>query len=127
MDPTLRVDLLESSRQVKYEGSSRNIFEPYQPPPPPAPPAVKAPPPAAPPPQFPAAPAVTIPLKFYGIAERPTGGPKKALLTDGEEIFIAQEGDLVARYYRIIRIGLNTIQLEDTRDHKSHQLPLLEE
>ena len=36
MDPTLRLDLLEQSRQVKYEGASRNIFELYTPPPQPA-------------------------------------------------------------------------------------------
>jgi hypothetical protein len=37
MDPSLRLDLLEASRSVKYQGNSRNIFEYYTPPPPPAP------------------------------------------------------------------------------------------
>lgn len=127
LDPTLRLDLLEKSRQVDYEGGSRNIFEPYTPPPPPPPPAPPAtdPLPAVRTPTAP--PASTIPLKFYGVAEHPDGRPKKAFLTDGEEIFIGQEGDLIARFYKITRIGVSTIELEDSRDRRRHQLPLLEE
>ena len=70
MDPTLRLDLLEKSRQATYDGSFRNIFQAYVPPPPkpvvdpvlplPAKPAQA---PSKPPPP-------TIPLKFYGVASR---------------------------------------------------------
>jgi hypothetical protein len=129
LDPTLRLDLLEASRAVEYRGSSRNIFEFYNPPPPPTPvdPAPPLPPPdlpddTTPPPPKPPA----IALKFYGTAQRP-GGPRRAFLTDGEEITIAKEGDVVAKFYRISRIGVSSLELVDTRSMQTQQLPLIEE
>ena len=129
VDPTLRLDLLEASRAVEYQGSSRNIFEFYSPPapPPPADPAPPPPPPEntsagiAPPPRQPA-----IALKFYGTAQR-SGGPRRAFLTDGEEIMIAQEGEVVANFYKINRIGVSSLELEATRNKQTQQLPLIEE
>ncbi len=127
LDPTLRLDILERSRQVKYEGSARNIFQFYTPPPPKpvSSPIVSAPSPVAP--ANPLAPVVNIPLKFYGMADRAGAAPKKAFLTSGEEIFIGQEGDLIANRYKIIRIGVNSIELEDSRSKQRQQLPLVEE
>lgn len=129
LDPTLRLDLLEKSRQVKYEGGSRNIFQVYTPPPPKpvsdpvvAPPI--APPPSAPPPP---PPPPSIPLKFYGVATPPGSAQKKAFLTDGEEIIIGLEGDVIAKFYKIIRIGVSTIELEDNRTKQRQSLPLQEE
>ena len=128
LDPTLREDLLERSREVEYEGSSRNIFQVYTPPPPP-PTAAPAPSPtaAASAPPLPPPPAPAIPLKFYGVAAPPGSTRKKAFLTDGEEIFIAQEGELIARFYKVVRIGVNTIELEDSRSKQKQSLPLQEE
>ncbi len=134
LDPTLREDLLERSRQIAYEGSTRNIFQ-YYTPPPPTPPTPPPPPasrpvqqttPTRPAPPAPA-PASPIALKFYGIAAPPGSGDKKAFLTDGDEIIIAQEGETIARFYRIVRIGFNSIELEDNRSQRRHSLPLLEE
>jgi hypothetical protein len=135
LDPTLREDLLERSRQIEYKGSSRNIFQPYTPPPPPPP----APPTPPTPPTPVADPAVTQPgppptpppppisLKFYGVASPPGVGEKKAFLSDGEEIIIAKEGEVVARFYKVIRIGVSSIELEDSRSQKRQNLPLVEE
>ncbi|MBI4461077.1 MAG: hypothetical protein HY648_13600 [Acidobacteria bacterium] len=125
LDPTLRLDLLEKSRQVKYQGASRNIFQMYTPPAPApvVPPAAPSGASAA----TPLAPQPAIPLKFYGMAMQPDATEKKAFLTDGEEIFIAKEGDLVARQYRIVRIGMNSVELEDTRNRQRQQLMLVEQ
>ena len=126
-DPTLRLDLLEATRKVEYKGSSRNIFQVYTPPPPPPPPPPVKPPvetasqPPGPPPPPP------IPLKFYGTAQSSGRQPRKAFLIDGEEIFIAQEGDTVAKSFKIIRIGPTSIELEDLRSNRRQQLPLIEE
>jgi len=125
MDPTLRLDLLEKSRQVTYEGGSRNIFQPYIPPPPKNDPILSTPAPASPSGPL-SAPRIPIPLKFYGMAVRPETNQKKAFLTDGEEIFIGEEGSLIAKQYKIIRIGVNFIELEDTQSNQRQQLPLLE-
>ncbi|MBI1956352.1 MAG: hypothetical protein HYS38_08165 [Acidobacteria bacterium] len=126
LDPTLRLDLLGKSRQVKYQGPSRNIFQIYTPPPP-APVANTVAPTPATAGQSAPAPAANIPLKFYGMAVRSDTAEKKAFLTNGEEIFIGQEGDLIAKQYKILRIGVNTIELEDTRSHLRQQLALVVE
>jgi hypothetical protein len=122
LDPTLRLDLLEAARAVEYSGSSRNIFEAYVPPPPPAPPPpaeIEPPAPVEPPPP-------RSPLKFYGTTEGP-GRPRRAFLIDGEEnIFIAREGEIVAAFYKITRIGVASLEMEDTRTQQTLQLPLEE-
>ena len=132
LDPTLRGDLLERSRRIAYSGSTRNIFQYYTPPPPPAPPDPPPPPPSqpaggaaaqpAPPP-----PPPPIALKFYGVAAPPGSGDRKAFLTDGDEIIITKEGETIARFYKVIRIGVNSIELEDSRSQRRQTLPLLEE
>lgn len=136
LDPTLREDLLERSRKIAYKGSTRNIFQYYTPPPPPAPPAPPAPPIG---PRAPSAAATTAPrpvatpssppiaLKFYGIAVPPGSSDKKAFLTNGDEIIIAKEGETIARFYKVIRIGVNSIELQDNRTERHQSLPLLEE
>ena len=129
LDPTIREDLLERSRQVEYAGSSRNIFQIYTPPPPPPPPPRPTPVAETPPRPTPAPPPPTpsISLKFYGVATPPGSGEKKAFLSDGEEIIIAKEGEVVARFYKVIRIGVTSIELEDSRSKRKQSLPLLEE
>ena len=128
LDPTLRVDLLERSKHVKYAGESRNIFQFYTPPPPSAPataPVIESPASAG---LSPSAPQpLNMPLKFYGVASRPGTSHKKAFLTDGEDIFIGEEGDLIAQRYKIIQIRVNSIEMEDSRDKRRQQLPLVEE
>lgn len=126
LDPTLRLDLLQKVNDVKYQGSSRNIFQYYVPPPPKpvAPPVVQTPvqpqKPAAPPPP-------TIPLKFYGTSSHPGSPEKKAFLTDGDEIFIGGEGEVIDKHYKIVRIGMSALDWEDTQTHQHGQLPLLQE
>jgi hypothetical protein len=65
-------------------------------------------------------------LKFYGIAAPPGSGDKKAFLTDGDEIIIAKEGETIARFYKVVRIGVNSIDLEDSRSQRRQSLPLAE-
>ena len=137
IDPTLRLDLLNNSRAVSYTGSKRNIFvlgaaaskgkgndAPVGKGAGPAggTVATTAPPPQPPPP--PSAPPVVIPLKFYGIAERSGTARTRALLTNGDTILIAQAGQTVAQHFKILRIGLTKLELEDIRDHSTHDIPL---
>ncbi|MBI2815659.1 MAG: hypothetical protein HYX72_01845 [Acidobacteria bacterium] len=126
LDPTLRLDLLGKTAKITYQGGSRNIFQFYTPPPQPitdpivAPPQSQPQPPVTPPPP-------TIALKFYGTSSHPGTTEKRAFLTDGEEIYIAQEGEVVAKRYKIARIGMNSLEWEDMQTHQRGQLPLVEE
>ena len=125
LDPELRLDLLAKVRSVKYEGTERNVFQFYTPPPPPppkpvAPVVVKA---EGPPPVQPLAP---IPLKFYGFASKPGESPKRAFFAEGDDIFIAAEGDVMKRRYKVLHIGVNTVEMEDLETHSRQKLPLQE-
>jgi len=95
--------------------AERNLFQfkPKAPPPPPpsrgAVPQTPAPPPvAAPPPGPPPPPPIT--LKFISILEQ--GGHKYAVLSDGlGPPMFGVEGGTVAGRYRILRIGVESIEM----------------
>jgi hypothetical protein len=115
LDPTLRLDLLASVEQTQYEGNGRNIFtsepDPVAIPQPGGPGVTDAP--KAPvyiPPVIPAAPQ--IPLKFFGFANR-AGEPKRVFLIQGEEVFVAGEGEIVNRRYKVVRISPTSVEMQD--------------
>ncbi len=122
LDPTLRLNLLRSSEGVKYEGAGRNIFraqaEEPLPKPVKSPIEVKKPelPPGPPPPP-------PIPLKFYGFANKP-GETKKIFLSEGDNIFIAGEGDVVNRRYKVGKIGQTSVEIEDLLNNNKQTIPL---
>ncbi len=117
LDPMLHLQQLDATEQIKYEGSGRNIFvsqaEVVDIPKPLAngaagPNAVAAPvwtppPVAAPPP---------IPLKFFGFANQP-GERKRVFLSKGEDVFIAGEGEIVDRRYKVVRISASSVEIQD--------------
>ena len=119
LDPTLRVDLLKTSENVTYKGSGRDIFQ-NQPEPAPVPKEIQpvintGPPPPPPPPP--------IPLKFYGFTGNKSG-PKEVFLSKGDDIFIAKEGQIIDRRYKIIKIGPNSVEVEDVLTNNRQTLPL---
>jgi len=120
LDPTLRYDWLKASEDTKYEGAGRNIFQAQVeipkvlakikvPTPPPVPPGPPPPPP--------------INLKFFGFANKP-GEPKKIFLSQGEDVFIAGEGDIVDRRYKILRITPVSVEVEDVLNNNRQSIPL---
>jgi len=126
LDPTLRTDLLAASQRVEYEGGGRrNIFRMEAPPPPP-PPVMPTPvqpvrvEPTGPPPPPPPPP---ITLKFFGFANR-SGEAKKVFLSDGDEVFVAKEGDIVNRRYKIVQISNTSVLVEDVLNNNRQPVPL---
>jgi hypothetical protein len=123
LDPTLRLDLLKSSEDTKYEGAGRNIFKVFVEIPKPITPPVKTPdqvvaqgPPPPPPPP-------PINLKFYGFAT-PQGGAKRIFLAKNEDVFIAKEGDIVDRRYKVVRISQNAVEILDVLSNNRQSIPL---
>ena len=115
LDPTLHLQQLAATEQIKYEGSGRNIFVSQA--------EVR----------FRArwlralwtpmmrggalsGAAVTaqapIPLKFFGFANQP-GEAKKVFLSKGEDVFIAGEGEIVDRRYKVVRISATSVEIQD--------------
>ncbi len=124
LDPSLRFDVLKSSEETKYTGTGRNIFRVFVEPPPPPPHAVtsvatdqtpQGPPPPPPPPP--------IELKFYGFAT-PAGGAKRIFLAHNEDVFIAKEGDIVDRRYKVMKISANSVDILDVLSNNRQSIPL---
>ena len=115
LDPTLQLNLLEATEKIEYSGSGRNIFV-SQAEPPPTPVGngttdhAKAVAPVWTPPPVPTAPP--IPLKFFGFASQP-GEPKKIFLSSGDDVFIAGEGEIVDRRYKVVRISATSVEMQD--------------
>jgi len=141
IDPTLRTDLLAKVQAVDLESASRNPFQFGTAPPPPLTPeaklamdkikeAMKNPPPK-PAPVTPAGPAGPPPLnlawKYYGYTSVRGNTQKKAFLLDGEEIMTAAEGEVLQKKFRVVRIGVNSVVMEDTTTKSQQTLPLQEE
>jgi hypothetical protein len=132
IDPTLRLDLLARVQAVSMAGGVRNLFQ-FGPSPVTKPdpkitpvqsPIVVATPPPGPPPTPPPPP---IPLKFYGYATPAPSGAKRVFLLDGEDIIVAAEGQLVKSRYKLVRVGINSVVLEDVQFKHQQTLPLEEE
>lgn len=87
------------ARRSREAEAPRSRVAPPQEPPPPAPPSGPPPPPP-------------IPLKFIGIIES-AGAGRMAALSDGRHVFHGREGDIIEGRYRIVRIGVESIVLEN--------------
>ncbi len=143
VDPTLRTDLWAAVKAVEFAGVERDLFrfgERKKP-------QVAAPEPdkvaeaqrrlkeaernrktnaAAKPAPTAARKAPPISFKYYGFASEPDSPDKRAFLLDGEEILIGAEGDVFKKRYKIIRIGLNSIVMEDLDFKDQQTLRLIE-
>jgi hypothetical protein len=122
LDPTLDLALLKSSEEIKYEGTGKNIFVAQA--------EVVIPKPVKPgvtdnaKPRLPVTPPPPpILLKFFGFASRP-GEPKKIFLSQGEDVFIASEGEIVNRRYKIVRISPASVEIEDVVTSHRQNIPL---
>jgi hypothetical protein len=139
VDPTLRTDLLAKLDAIRVEGGSRSLFDFSQPP---APPKPKGPPepkiipkpfgPQPPPVEAakvepPKPPPTPIPLKFYGFISPQGSTTKRAFFLDAEDIIVASEGELIKRRYKVVRIGVNSVVMEDVEQKHQQTIPLTEE
>jgi hypothetical protein len=138
IDPTIKLDLLAKVQGVPLEGGARNIFQfgAAAPPPDKTPlPKVNpinvsklAPTGPAPPPGPPPAPtAPPIPLKYYGFSSIKGEPRKRAFFLDGEDIIVAWEGDTVKNRYKVVHVGVNSVDMEDTQFKAKQSLPLAED
>lgn len=131
LDPTLDQSAMLRTESLVYSGTGRNIFSliytppvviptnvpkvrskatgpvVYTPPPPPVPCPPNCPP---------------MPLKFFGTATR--GNVRQAFLLSGEDVYLASQGDIVARRYKVIAINANNVQMEDLTNHFQQTLPI---
>jgi len=128
LDPTLRMEAMLVTESLAYSGSGRNIFSatsvPVDIPTPIVPVRPKAGPPLPPPPPPGPPPPPPIDLKFFGTA---TGvdGRREAFLLHGDDVFLASDGDIVQRRYKVVSISAGSILVEDMANNNRQTLPLL--
>ena len=125
LDPRFRTDILAASQNKKYE-AGRNIFQMEE---------VKvdktiadvrqrAPMgPEAPPTPTPTPPPPPIPLKFYGFANK-ANEPKRVFLAHDDEVFVAKQGDIVERKYKVVQINNASVVIEDMLYNNRQPIPL---
>jgi hypothetical protein len=67
-------------------------------------------------------------FKYYGYTAKKVDGHKKAFLLDGDDIIMGAENEVIKRgRYKIVRIGVNSIVIEDTQFQSTQTLPLAED
>jgi len=128
LDPRLRLDDLKLTENTVYDGTGRNIFvateeiqipkaqgnglltQNHTPEPPPPPPQTQV---HTPPP---------INLKFFGFASGPDH--KRVFLSQGDDVFVAAEGEIVQRRYKIVKINNNNIEVLDVLSNNRQTIPL---
>jgi hypothetical protein len=113
----LKVPPVHVAEQLKgQEPRVPRVYGPQAPPgpPPPPPDPSKLPPPP-------------IPLKYYGFCTERGSGKRTAYFLDNDEIVQATEGMTLKGRYRVVRIGQNTVVMEDVQSKRQQDLPLEKE
>ena len=127
-DPILRLDLLQKEQQENYSGSHRNIFVAAPPPPPPAARVpvprpfvgpVQPPPPPPPPP-------LQVPVEFFGM-QTSSRGKRMAFFKSGDDILTVNEGDTFLNRFRLVHIGNESADVEETSSGRHATVPLVQD
>jgi hypothetical protein len=125
LDPTLRFDLLARSENVEYSGAGRNVFSLTAPPPPmPVPIAPIRPLDATPPGPPPPPPKPPINLTFYGYESARGGSKRVFLINPNQDVFIAGEGEIVDKRYKVMKITSNSVDIQDILNDNTQTIRL---
>lgn len=128
IDPALDLAKLAQSEDVLYAGTGRNIFS-AQSAPPPMPKAIA---PARPnpgptftqylPPPVPKPPAID--LKYFGYEMDAKSKTYRAFFMHGEDVFIAQSGEIVNHRYKVGAIHPQNVEITDLSYNNTQTLAL---
>jgi hypothetical protein len=124
-----RIDLARLDRPRPASGiGRRDLFDFATPPPTPPPPMPSAPPVVeeTPPPVTVPTPPPLAPLniKYIGAFEGKKGLKVAVLMTDRKEVLTGQVGEVVANRYRIVKIGLESVDVQDVGSEQVRRIPL---
>jgi hypothetical protein len=124
-----RIDLARLDRVRPDSGvGRRDLFDFATPPPTPPPPVpsfapvvVATPPPITTPTPPPLGP---LNIKYIGQFEGRRGLKVAVLMTDRREVLTAQAGQVVANRYRIVRIGIESVDVQEVGSDQVRRIPL---
>jgi hypothetical protein len=114
---TIRKDGVDRARRTEYKSSGRNIFSRDIPPPPLTKTEIQKlneqrtqvlpPPPPEPPKVSP------LPAKFFGHGTVPNGTVRLAFFSEGEDVYVVKEGELLLNRFRILKINNTNLEYEE--------------
>jgi len=52
-------------------------------------------------------------VKFFGFGTVPNGTSRRAFLTDGENVYVVAEGEILLNRFRILKIGNANLEYEE--------------
>ena len=123
--PRIALGRVEESRPQQGVGQ-RDIIDfgrpPTPPPPPPPPPTVAAMP--TPPPEPTPTPLPPLTVKYMGSLEAKQGIKVAFFLTDKREVLQGQVGDTVMNRFRVVKIGLESVDIQELGTSQVRRLPL---
>lgn len=130
LDPTLHMGGMLLAEALEYNGTGRNIFSASSVAPVTTIPkpvasarlnkqaaAIAAPIHTGPPPLPP------IDLRFFGVATDSEGN-RQAFFLKGDDVFLAKQGDIVGRRYRVSTITATSAEVTDMQTNNTQRLPL---
>jgi hypothetical protein len=134
-NPQIRWSQLKHAQETEYKSNGRNPFSTIAPP---SAAEVKQKaddaaklaqlPVAAPPPPPPPTRASLPPnLKYFGYGTVPNGTPRRAFITDGDDVYIVSEGDTLLGRYRIIKVGNSSLDFQEISSGLPGTTPLDEQ
>jgi len=132
-NPAIHWHILEGARKTEYKSSGRNIFTTAAPPPASQVPKKDPHPVCCPLPALPAPPApdpdpVLPPnIKFFGYGTVPNGASRRAFFTDGQDVYVVAEGEVLLNRYRILRVGNATLEFEEVTSGRKGRAVLEEQ
>jgi hypothetical protein len=112
--PDVHLQALEAAKPQPVEEPQRDLFR-FKPKAAPPRPAVRPDADVDPAPTAPAAPSAPtlapITMRFIGLVESSENAQKIAILSDGRGIYEGREGDIIEGRYRILRIGVESVEM----------------
>jgi hypothetical protein len=134
-NPQIRWEKLKRAQETEYKSNGRNPFSAIA-----APTAAEVkqkaddaaklanlPVAAPPPPPPPTRASLPANLKYFGYGTVPNGTPRRAFVTDGDDVYIVSEGDTLLGRYRIIKVGNASLDFQEISSGLPGSTPLDEQ
>jgi Tfp pilus assembly protein PilP len=129
-NPQIRWPELDRAQKTEYKSNGRDPFTTKVP----LTPAEiqndkdrNTPPPPPPPPPPPTRATLPPNLKYFGYGTIPNGTPRRAFITDGDDVYIVSEGDTLLGRYRIVKVGNTNLEFQEISSGLPGTTPLDEQ
>ena len=129
-NPQIRWEELSRAQKTEYKSNGRDPFSTKAPPTaaevaaanvPLPPPVIATPPPK------PTTASLPANLKYFGYGTIPNGTPRRAFITDGDDVYIVSEGDTLLGRYRIVKVGNTNLEFQEISSGLPGTTPLDEQ